>query len=124
MQPYVVEQIVAPDGTIVTRTKPDASAARSSRRRARELTEMMRPSSGRHRHGRADPRRQGRRQDRNRGDRRRDHVNTAWFIAFAPADNPQVAVAVVLENQSGTGGATRRSDREADHGGAPALNVD
>ncbi|MER3409832.1 MAG: hypothetical protein C4306_06980 [Thermoleophilia bacterium] len=32
--------------------------------------------------------------------------NTAWFLAFAPADRPKVAVAVVLENQAGTGGAT------------------
>ena len=35
-----------------------------------------------------------------------DHVYTAWFVAFAPADNPQVAVAVVLEKQlNGFGGA-------------------
>jgi penicillin-binding protein A len=34
------------------------------------------------------------------------HVYTAWFIFFAPADNPQVAGAVVLENQlNGFGGA-------------------
>jgi len=29
----------------------------------------------------------------------------AWFIAFAPADNPRVAVAVAIENASGFGGA-------------------
>ena len=29
--------------------------------------------------------------------------NTTWFIAFAPVDNREVAVAVVLQNQSGTG---------------------
>jgi peptidoglycan glycosyltransferase len=33
-------------------------------------------------------------------------VNTTWFICFAPADNPRVAVAVALENQSGFGGTT------------------
>jgi penicillin-binding protein A len=34
------------------------------------------------------------------------NVYTAWFISFAPADNPQVAVAVVLEKQlNGFGGA-------------------
>jgi penicillin-binding protein A len=32
--------------------------------------------------------------------------NTTWFIAFAPVDRPRVAIAVVLENQSGTGGTT------------------
>jgi len=30
----------------------------------------------------------------------------AWFIAFAPADNPKVAVAVTLQNQTGFGGTT------------------
>ena len=32
--------------------------------------------------------------------------NTTWFIEFAPADNPRYAVAVVLQNQTGTGGTT------------------
>jgi penicillin-binding protein A len=32
--------------------------------------------------------------------------NTTWFISFAPVDDPKVAVAVVLQNQSGTGGST------------------
>jgi penicillin-binding protein A len=30
--------------------------------------------------------------------------NTAWFISFAPVENPKVAVAVVLQNQTSTGG--------------------
>jgi penicillin-binding protein A len=32
--------------------------------------------------------------------------NQTWFIAFAPADNPKVAVAVTLSAQTGTGGTT------------------
>ena len=28
-------------------------------------------------------------------------VYTAWFVCFAPADDPKVAVAVVLEKQAG-----------------------
>ena len=32
--------------------------------------------------------------------------NTTSFIAFAPADRPRVAIAVMLENQDGTGGRT------------------
>ena len=31
----------------------------------------------------------------------KDH---AWFVGFAPADNPQIAVAVILENDGGSGG--------------------
>jgi peptidoglycan glycosyltransferase len=35
-----------------------------------------------------------------------NHIYTAWFIFFAPADNPQVAGAVVLEHQlNGFGGS-------------------
>jgi peptidoglycan glycosyltransferase len=35
-----------------------------------------------------------------------NHVYTAWFIFFAPADNPQIAGAVVLEHQlNGFGGS-------------------
>jgi peptidoglycan glycosyltransferase len=33
-------------------------------------------------------------------------INTTWFICFAPAENPRVAVAVTLENQRGFGGTT------------------
>jgi cell division protein FtsI/penicillin-binding protein 2 len=34
----------------------------------------------------------------------KDAESHAWFLAFAPADNPRVAVAIVLEN-AGTGGS-------------------
>jgi peptidoglycan glycosyltransferase len=34
------------------------------------------------------------------------HRNTTAFIAFAPVEDPQVAIAVMLENQSGVGGTT------------------
>ena len=36
----------------------------------------------------------------------REGQNDTWFIAFAPVENPKVAVAVALSNQDGTGGAT------------------
>ena len=32
--------------------------------------------------------------------------NTTWFIAFAPVGAPRVAIAVVLQDQSGSGGTT------------------
>ena len=31
-------------------------------------------------------------------------INQAWFVAFAPADAPRVAVAVTIERTTGTGG--------------------
>ncbi len=36
----------------------------------------------------------------------RENENATSFIAFAPAGNPQVAVAVYLQNQDGVGGST------------------
>jgi peptidoglycan glycosyltransferase len=33
-----------------------------------------------------------------------DGSNLAWFIGFAPADDPRVAVAVVIEDTQATGG--------------------
>jgi peptidoglycan glycosyltransferase len=36
----------------------------------------------------------------------RSDRNTTWFVSFAPADDPRVAVAVALENQTSTGGRT------------------
>jgi penicillin-binding protein A len=33
------------------------------------------------------------------------HTNTTWFISFAPAEAPRVAIAVVLERQHGFGGS-------------------
>ena len=33
-----------------------------------------------------------------------DGSNLAWFIGFAPADDPRVAVAVVVEDTLSTGG--------------------
>ena len=33
-------------------------------------------------------------------------MNDAWFIGFAPADDPQIAVACIVEHTSGFGGPT------------------
>jgi peptidoglycan glycosyltransferase len=33
-------------------------------------------------------------------------VNQAWFIGFAPADDPQIAIAATVERTSGFGGPT------------------
>ena len=33
-------------------------------------------------------------------------LNDAWFIAFAPIEDPQIAVAVVLEDTPGFGGTS------------------
>jgi penicillin-binding protein A len=106
MRPTLVDRIVAPDGKVIQRGNQGEWKRAISARTAAELTAMMRavveagtgtaaqipgvPVAGKT--GTAETGRPG--------------ENDTWFIAFAPADRPQVAVAVALSDQSGTGGAT------------------
>ena len=106
MKPYVVEKVVAPDGSEVTKTNPDALGRAVSPNHAAEIAQMMESVvqggtgtaaqipgvrvAGKT--GTAESGVQG--------------TNTTSFMSFAPADNPRVAVAVILERQSGTGGTT------------------
>jgi penicillin-binding protein A len=106
MKPYVVEKVVAPDGSEVTKTNPDTLGRAVGARNAAEVARMMelvvQGGTGTAaqipgirvagKTGTAESGVQG--------------TNTTSFMSFAPADNPRVAVAVVLERQSGTGGTT------------------
>ncbi len=106
MKPYVVEKVIAPDGSEVTKTNPDALGRAVSPTHAAQVAQMMElvVSGGTGtaaqipgirvagKTGTAESGVQG--------------TNTTSFMSFAPADNPRVAVAVILERQSGTGGTT------------------
>jgi peptidoglycan glycosyltransferase len=106
MKPHAVDRIVAPDGSTVVRTRPDKLGQVVEAEHARSIAEMMEQvvSGGTGtaaalpgirvagKTGTAETGREGR--------------NITSFVAFAPADRPRVAVAVMLENQSGTGGTT------------------
>jgi peptidoglycan glycosyltransferase len=105
-RPYVVERVVAPDGSEVTATKPDtlgrAVGANHAAETARMMEAVVQAGTGTAaqipgirvagKTGTAESGVEG--------------TNTTSFMAFAPADNPRVAVAVILERQSGTGGTT------------------
>jgi penicillin-binding protein A len=105
-KPYLVQTIVAPDGSIVRRASPRSLGRAISQQTAAELTAMMvsvvQGGTGTHaqipgiqvagKTGTAET--------------SVHNVYTSWFVAFAPADNPQVAVAVVLEKQAGGFGGT------------------
>ncbi|HZR94841.1 MAG TPA: penicillin-binding protein 2 [Gaiellaceae bacterium] len=105
-QPYVVQKIVAPDGSTVRNTKPANLGRAIKPETAATLTQMMVTVTeggtgnaaaipGIHVAGKTGT-----------AETNTPHVYTAWFISFAPAENPQVAVAVVLEEQAnGFGGA-------------------
>ena len=106
MRPTLVDRIVSPKGKVIQRTQPDTWKEATKPQTAAELTAMMtavvEAGTGTAaqipgvqvagKTGTAETGRAG--------------ENDTWFIAFAPADNPQVAVAVALSNQSGTGGTT------------------
>jgi len=107
MRPYVVGRVTAPGGGIVTRTHPHKFRRAMKTTTADALNQMMQAVvtggtgtaaqiSGIRVAGKTGTAETG----------SRERPNTTWFIAFAPAGAPRVAVAVVLENQTGAGGTT------------------
>jgi peptidoglycan glycosyltransferase len=105
MRPFVVDRILRPDGSILTRTSPHEYRTAVRPQTATELTAMM---EGVVEGGTGTAARiPGVRVAGKTGtaETGRPGENDVWFVAFAPADAPRVAVAVALSNKSGTGGA-------------------
>lgn len=101
MRPYVVEEVRAPDASVLERTEPQAVSNAVSATTAEELTKMMVATVDL---GTATPAqipgvqvagKTGTAQSTT------DRPPYAWFVSFAPADDPLVAVAVLVE-ASGT----------------------
>ncbi len=103
MKPQLVEKITSPSGKTVVPFRPDALNRAMTPPVADEINQMMQSvvaaGTGTNaqipgvkvagKTGTAETGVAGR--------------NTTWFISFAPADDPKVAVAVVVENQPGVG---------------------
>ena len=105
MQPHLVDRVRRSNGNIV-RIKPQMLGQPIKPETAIELTQMMESVvSGGTGTAAAIP---GVRVAGKTGTAENGigQPNTTWFISFAPADAPRVAVAVVLQNQTGTGGTT------------------
>jgi len=105
MRPTLVDKIVSPGGSTVQRTHPDKLGRAIQAKTASELTAMMEAVvTGGTGTAAQIP---GVRVAGKTGTAETGvaHVYTAWFISFAPADQPKVAVAVVVEN-GGFGGAS------------------
>jgi penicillin-binding protein A len=106
MRPQIVERIVSPAGKTITHLRPDQLGRPIKRQTADQLTHMMElvvtggtgtaaQIPGIRVAGKTGTAETG-----------RGNIYTAWFAAFAPADAPRVAIAVVAENQlNGFGGA-------------------
>jgi peptidoglycan glycosyltransferase len=106
MRPYVVDRIVSPNGSIVVRTKPQDLGRAVKPETAKEVAEMMKQAveggtgtaakiSGLTVGGKTGTAETG-----------IEGLNTTWFICYAGKDKPQVAIAVVVEQQNSTGGVT------------------
>ena len=105
-KPYIVQKIIASNGSTVHNTKPGDLGRAIKPETAAILTQMMvAVVQGGTGTAAAIPGIQvaGKTGTAETGV---PNVYTAWFVSFAPADNPHVAVAVVLEKQAnGFGGA-------------------
>ena len=108
MRPYVVDRIVSPRGTTVSRTEPERLDRPVGPLNARDIGDMM-VSAVQGGTGTA-AQIPGYRIGGKTGTAETGvaGLNTTWFIAFAgkPNARPEVAIAVALERQSLTGGAT------------------
>ena len=106
MRPYVIDHITSPEGKLLSATRREELGPAIKPETAGKLTEMMEQVVTRGTGGNA--RIPGVRVAGKTGTAETavPHVNTTWFVAFAPADDPRIAIAVVLESQRSTGGAT------------------
>jgi peptidoglycan glycosyltransferase len=109
MEPHVVDRIVAPGGKVIERQRPHLIRQSVSEKTADEVAEMMRLAVERGTGTAAQISGYSIGGKTGTGETGVAGANTTWFIAFAGDDEekaPRVAIAVVLQNQSGTGGAT------------------
>lgn len=111
MRPHLVKSVLSSDLSVIERAEPEQLSEAVTPEVAAQLTEMMEAVVE---NGSGEPAQiDGVRVAGKTGTAETDRVQRAhaWFTGFAPANDPQIAVAVVVEN----GGD---SDSEARGGGA------
>jgi peptidoglycan glycosyltransferase len=108
MEPHVVDRIVAPGGKVIERQRPRLIRRAVSKETADAVAEMMRLAVSRGTGTSAQISGYSIGGKTGTGETGVPGSNTTWFIAFAGDEDrpPRVAIAVVLQNQSGTGGTT------------------
>ena len=103
MKPYYLQEIVTPDGRSVRKTQPEQWLVATKPATATALNLMMQrvvnsgtataaALEGIQVAGKTGTAEKG------------DGTNLAWFIGFAPAEDPTIAIAVVVEDTQSTGG--------------------
>jgi peptidoglycan glycosyltransferase len=106
MNTYVVDHVRSPAGKVITRTKRQALGRTMSAANAAAIARMMELVVASGTGTRAQipgVRVAGKTGTAETGVSGR---NMTAFIAFAPVERPRVAIAVLLENQTGAGGTT------------------
>jgi penicillin-binding protein A len=105
-KPYLVDKILAPDGSTVVKTRPQMLGRVIKPQTAAELNQMMQlvvqggTGTNAQIPGVAVAGKTG------TAELGLGNVYDAWFVCFAPADNPRYVVAVVVEKQpNGFGGS-------------------
>ncbi len=102
MKPYLVSEVQAPDLTVIDKTDPEELGQPVSTEVANQLTEMMVSvvENGTGRRAQID----GVQVAGKTGTAENAADDHSWFIGFAPADDPKIAVAVFIRNGGRTGG--------------------
>jgi penicillin-binding protein A len=102
MKPYLVDSIQAPDLTVVDKTSPEEMSTPITSAVAAQLTQMM-TSVVAHGTGRK-AQIPGIQVAGKTGTAQNAATDHSWFVGFAPADHPKIAVAVFIKNGGATGG--------------------
>ncbi|MCZ2822966.1 MULTISPECIES: peptidoglycan D,D-transpeptidase FtsI family protein [unclassified Modestobacter] len=102
MNPYLVESVQAPDLTVIDQTEPETFSEPFSADVAEQLTRMMTNvvDEGTGRRAQIS----GIEVAGKTGTAENAGPDHNWFIGFAPAGDPSIAVAVFIRNGGGTGG--------------------
>ena len=105
MKPYLVDQITAPNGLSIRSSSPTVLENVCSAGTANEVTELMKEcvASGTGRNAKMSGITVAGKTGTAQNETGKDH---AWFICFAPADHPTIAIAVMLESDGTGGGST------------------
>ena len=124
MRPYVVGKIVAPNGSVVYRAKPDTLGRAIKPKTAKALNEFMQlVVTGGTGTAAQIPGDQGRRQDRHRRDQRRRPQHDVVRRLRARRQAPRRVRGRARESDR-LRRHHRRADREADPGGPPTLRLE
>lgn len=105
MKPYIVQSVVSPDGTKVLTNEPILLSTAMSEEDAQKINKMMvnvvnRGSGKRARVRTAQVAGKTGTAQKNV----KDGTNDAWFVGFAPAKDPKICVAVIVQNVKDYGG--------------------